>query len=305
MPPKSPAIQLVDLCTAGAIPSRIEVAAPFMRELAATRHAIEVLYDANEEQWAYAARELLKCVCRAGGAAGFGEEAARFVSACLDFESTQRSFSERMYGLANDPNYAYPTAPKTHSKRRDRYMSIVAGELLKLDRFPGAPLSDLEKRKQFTAALFTFQLEAGFREDVGDVSLSEIFDDIVGMVRSGFALMDEHAPELSTREHIQIMVRAVSHRAYRDIYSSATVRDRQELVNPDELPRLFEGASREYTGIEDEIKLSCNILASIMIDIESQDAWSQVLLVAESEREPFSLSGGESAQIRKTLNENR
>lgn len=278
MPPKSPAEQLITLCSSGAVPTRIETAAPFMRDLTATKHAVEVLYDGDTDQWTHAARELLMCVCRAGGAAGFDEEAARFVAACLDLGSTQRSLSSRMYDLANDPDFRYPTAPKTHVKRRTKYMTTLAGILVGLDRYPCAPLTHREKTVKVAASIVCETMKQVFEiepeDEAGwDIALTEVWDHLQG-ARAQF---DRYMPHATSGELLRIMVGAVVADKYvRGLYQKAR-RDLPDIVDVTDILGLLNGAQIGYLPLEEELQRSCEVLAEVLLDLETQGAWRDVV----------------------------
>lgn len=278
MPPKSPAEQLITLCSSGAVPTRIETAAPFMRDLTATKHAVEVLYDGDTDQWTHAASELLMCVCRAGGAARFDEEAARFVAACLDLESTQRSLSSRMYDLANDPDFTYPTAPKTHAKRRTKYMTSLAGVLIGLDRYPCAPLTHREKRLKIAVGLVHEIVEQLLEVDPEDqVGWSNALTEVWDQLQGARAQFERYMPRATDAELLRILVGAVVGDQYvRGMYDEAR-RNLPDIVDVTDILGLLNGAQIGYLPLEEELQRSCEVLAEVLLEVEAQGVWGDVV----------------------------
>lgn len=274
----APALQLVNLCTGfGAVPTRIPKWAPFLQGLRATRHAHEVLFSDQNVAWEHAARELLVCATRPGGAAGFDDRAARFVRACLALDGSMNSYAQRMEDLANDPDFDYPSSRNTQTKLRNEAMAILAAKLLQLTEYPcGSPqrtesaIQEILDLVGIVATRHLAHLEDGERVGV----YREVFRRLV----EAAAFFERHEPSMGLRERLETIVTAVAARPYREIYEQQMPDSIDRLVPPDEVWKLFEGWPSLFDPESPETAATMRIIERLILDIEEHGDWESALL---------------------------
>lgn len=274
----TPASQLVGLCTGyGAVPSRIPKEAPFLRELRATRHAQEVLVSGQIIAWEYAAHELLICVTRPGGAAGFDERSARFARACLALDGSMSSYAQRMEDLANDPDFDYPTSRNTQTKLRSEAMGILAAKLVQLTEYPcGSPQkteSAIQEMLDLVGVVATRHLA-----HLNDEERVGVYREVFRRLVKAAAFFERHEPSMSLRERLETIVTAVAARPYRELYEQQMPNSIDRLIPPDEVWKLFEGRPSLFDPESAETVVTMRLIERMILDIEERGAWESVLL---------------------------
>lgn len=295
MASRSEAVQLFDLCAfQGATPARIAQHAPFLRDLPATQHALDVLVAGGGLDWTHAARELLDCVTKPRGAGGLDERRSRFARACLALDDSHEALGSRLMSLVNDPDYKFPRSPATQQEEREAVMGILATKLLALERYPCAPGAERLK----LAVLFGIMVRApeffSQEAEVQSAQLADVFEQIPGAV----SVFEQHDPSLSLAERLRITVRAIAVRSYRDIYEELLPRSAEFLVSPELVPRLFEDIPFPIGRDAPVIDRTMEIFARIVENIEVRGAWESVLLAATAEEEPFALTAVQALRLR-------
>lgn len=292
-----PTAQLVSLCTGyGALPSRIPTVAPFLRDLPATQHAHQVLFSDGTTGWQHAARELLICVTKPGGAARFDERTARFVRACLGINGALESYTQRMNDLSNDPDFSFWKSRNTLDKQRDEMMDILAGKLLQLASYPcdpGRVESALEEFLDLANVVKTRHLEHLDRDE-----LNAFYDRAFRRLTAAVAFFDRHDPDLSPERRLSIIVTAVAARPYRQLYEELKPRSIDLLVPPDEVWKLYEGRPSLFDPESPETERTMRLIERIILDIEERDAWENTLLATATAEEEGGLTQAQALRLR-------
>lgn len=295
----TPEVQLVRLCTGyGAVPSRIPTVAPFLQALPATQHAHEVLSSNGPISWEHAARDLLICVTKPGGAAGFDARTARFVRACLALDGALESYTQRMNDLANDPDFTFWKSPNTRDKQREEAMGILAARLLQLGSYPCAP-SKLKAATQRHLDLLEFVRTHDY-EHFDDDEMREVYKDVFGILVNASAFFDRHDPDLSPARRLNIIVTAVAARPYRQLYDELKPRSIDLLVPPNEVRALFEGKPSPFDPESSETERAMRLIERIVLDIEERDGWEGALLATATAtaEDDDALTGAETLRLR-------
>ncbi len=293
----TPEAQLVSLCTGyGAVPSRIPTVAPFLQHLPATQHAHESLSANGPIGWEHAARDLLICVTKPGGAAGFNARTARFVRACLALDGSMSSYAQRMDDHANDTEFDYPTSRNTQTKLRDQKMDELAAKLLELTKYPCSP-SRVEEAIRTSLGL----IEVVKAQILTDADADELARYIEGMTHglvNASAFFERHDPGLSPERRLNIIVTAVAARPYRLLYDELKPRSIDLLVPPDEVWKLFEGRPSLFDSESPETERTMQLVERIILDAEERDGWESTLLATATAEEDGGLTQQQALRLR-------
>jgi hypothetical protein len=274
----------MSLCTGyGAVPSRIQKVAPFLRDLPATQHAHQALFPDGATGWQHAARELLNCVTKPGGAAGFNERSARFVRACLALEGALESYTQRMDDLSNDPDFAYWRSRNAQDKQRDEAMEILAARLLQLKQYPCAPSAANEAIEEILDLVGI--VVSRHLSHLEDHERQEVYDEIFRRLAKASAFFDGHAPSMSLRERLEIIVTAIAARPYRQLYDGLTSQRRDQLVPPDEVWKLFEDRPSLFDPESPEVERTMRLIERIALSVEERGTWENTLLAVANAKE--------------------
>lgn len=272
----SPVVQLVSLCTGiGAVPSRIAEVAPFLRDLAATQHAHQVLYPNEEMTWEYAARELLVCVTKVGGAANFDERTAIFVRACLSLDGALSSYTQRVDNLANNPKFSYPTSRNTLDKMRNEAMGMLASSLLQLQSYP------CDRGKAKSAARIALNcIEFIKEESLGlsdDETINDFYDEVRRKLPVAASYLERTYPQLSLSRRLIKMITLVVDGPYRQIYEELKPRGAWLIIDPDKILQDYQSLPSNYVFLTPTTERTQHLIDHILFDMERRNGWETLL----------------------------
>lgn len=292
----SPTAQLVALCKGdGAVLSRIVKEAPFLRDLAATKHAHQVLFRDDAMGWEHSAHALLTCVTKPRGAAGFDEQSARFVRACLSLDGGMTSFAQRMDNLANDPQYNYFKSRNTQVEKRREKMGILAGYLLQLQSYPCDP------GKASSAARHVLKLIEFTKEEflglADEEEIRDFYDEVRRKLPVAVFYLDRAYSQISLSQRLIKLVTSVVDGPYRQVYEELKTRSAVLFIPPDEILRGYEGLPSRYALSMPVTERTEGLIERLMFNIESQGEWESVLRSSEAGNGANILDDGELTRL--------
>lgn len=295
---ESPAVQLVGLCTGyGAVPPRIRKVAPFLCDLPSTQRALQVLYPNGEGAWQHAARELLICVTKPGGAAGFNERSSRFVRACLGLNGALQSYTQRMSDLTNDPDFNFWKSRNTLDKQRDVAMDILASRILLLKTYPcdpGPVESALEEFIDLAKVVKERHLQF-----LDDDELRVFYNEAFRRLTSATAFFEHYAPRLSLARRFRFIIAAVAAWPYRQIYVDLMPRSGRLLIRPEEVVNaIYEERYSFFTPDSPEMERTMQLIERIILDIEDRDGWGSLFLATVNSERQSNLTNSQVLQLR-------
>lgn len=272
----SPTAQLVSLCTGtGAVPSRIPTVAPFLHDLPATQHAHQVLFPNGEMSWEYAARELLLCVTKAGGAAGYNERSSIFVRACLSLDGAISSYAQRMDNLANDPQYDYWKSRNTQFEKRNEEMGVLASCLLQLQSYPCDP------RRVTSAARHVLNFIEFTKEEflglADEEDIQNFYDEVRRKLPVAAYYFDRVYSHVSLSQRLIKLVTLVVDGPYRQVYEDLKPRSNVLFIPPDDILQDYQGPPSRYSLFIPITERTEDLIERIMLNIESQGEWESVM----------------------------
>lgn len=269
-----PKDQLFDLCAReGATPRNIQERAPFLESLVATQHALSVL---PVEGWSEAARALLICVSRPGGAGGFDDSDSRFVVACLALDGSTYSLGQRLQNLVHGGEGNYPTARNTWTKMREVAMTKLALSLQTLREYPCGAEDSLQGIARLIAAN-----AALIRKHMAPrLSKDEVLQ-LHRMIFEELPKADAYLSSLGAAPHggvmkLELLVHAISRGAYTRLFEDLGPRAADVLVPPHYVPSFYREFLGNYDPDAEEIQLMVRVISLIMLDTERYDLWREV-----------------------------
>jgi hypothetical protein len=291
----SPTAQLVALCKGdGAVLSRIVKEAPFLRDLAATKHAHQALFRDDVMGWEHSAHALLNCVTKPRGAAGFGEQSARFVRACLSLDGGMTSFAQRMDNLANDPQYNYFKSRNTQVEKRREKMGILAGCLLQLQSYLCDP------GKASSAARHVLKLIEFTKEEflglADEEEIREFYDEVRRNLPVAVSCLDRVYSQFSLSQRLVKLITTVVDGPYRRVYADLKPRSDALFIPPDEILQDYLGLPSRYSLVMPITERTEDLIERIILDVESQGEWESVLRSSEAGNGGSVLDDGENTR---------
>ncbi len=290
--------QLDVLCLGhGATLQKIETDAPLLHGLSATQHALEVLFEGEDEQISEAARELLQCVTKPGGAGGFDEWTSQYVQAMLGVNGAHKSFTQRMNDLVGGVSNSYPMDRDTWKRDRGELMAQLAAKLQSLTRYPCAPATPQDDLMRL-AVMMWHGIFPGFAH-MDDEEKDQFLAPFVQQLRGANAVFDEHGSLESAERRFAILMRSVAAGPYQVAYDNLSAGDRDLLLPPALWADLFDARKPpEYRPSELEGRRTSEIVARIMLDVEEAEAWERVLVADAAEPRGFEFSQAQILRVR-------
>lgn len=268
-----PKDQLFDLCAReGATPRNIQERAPFLESLVATQHALNVL---PVEHWSEAARALLICVSRPGGAGGFDDSDSQFVVACLALDGSTYSLGQRLENLVHGGDGNYPTARNTLAKMREVVMTNLALSLQLLQEYPCGSEDSLQGLARLIAAN-----AALIRKHVAPrLSKDEVLQ-LHRMIFEELPKADAYLSSLRAVPHggmmkLELLMHAISRGAYARLFEDLGSRAAEILVPPRYVTSFYREFLSDYDPDAEEIQLMIRVISLILLDTERHDLWRE------------------------------
>lgn len=272
--------QLFDLCAReGATPKNIQKYAPFLEDLPATQHAISVL---PMEDWSEAARALLVCVTRPGGAGGFDEASSLFVVACLALDGSLEPLGRRLENLAYAGTGNFPTSRNTWTKRREEAMGNLAVSLQALQTYPCGSEDSLRGMARLiaaNAALIQKHMSPKLSKEEVRQLHQLIFEELP---RVDMYLAARRLTSGAYMRKLQWIISAISRGAYARLFEDLGPQASEILVPPIYVPSFFREVLGSYDPEAEEIQLMLRVISLIMLDTESHDLWREAFRAGRS-----------------------
>ncbi len=289
-----PQDQLFDLCAReGATPKNIRERAPFLETLPATQHALSLL---PVEGWGEAARALLICVTRPGGAGGFDERISLFVVTCLALDGSIAPLGQRLDNLIERRIENYPTSRNTWTKMRQVAMTKLAVSLQTLQEYPCGSedsLRGIARLIAANAALIRKHMAPKLSKDEV-LQLHQLVFEELPRVNEYFESI-RIAPTAYVKK-LQWVISAISRGAYARLYEDLGPSAAEILVPPRYVTSFFGDVLGSYDPDAEEIQLMVRAISVIMLDTEGHDLWREAF---HRERRSESLSPGMLEQRRR------
>lgn len=280
MASREPRDQLFDLCVGeGATANKIQDQAPFMEQLPATQHAMEVLpASVSRFGWGGAARALLICAVRPNGAAGLNELHSNFAVACLALDGSTYSMTQRLNNLVHGGTGVYPTSKNTLIKMRALVMKNLAVTLQMLDKYPCAT-ADALRSVALQAADHIQVMISHQLPNLEDHNRLDLYRQILDELTKATAFFRNQRELHTLRERFEIMVRAIAGGTYSRFFEEVAPRGIDKLVIPELVPDLYEGTKNIYDPRSPEAQLTAHIMAWVIRDTEEHDLWRDTLVM--------------------------
>lgn len=226
--------------------------------------------------WATAARSLLLCVTRPGGAGQLDDYSSRFVRACLGLDGSIGAMSTRINNLVHAGDYGYPTSMGTLIKMRRAAMDNLAAELLVLETYPcawpGLIDSAVDQAADHVNIVMTRNLAS-----LDEAERLDFYKRLMEKLRGIPVVNVQGAVIGGLYARFRFAIQLLAEGSYRRLVEDLEMGHYGHLVSPEFVPKLYSGESTPYDLKSEEVERTARVIYWIMEDTEKHELWLEAM----------------------------